>query len=127
MRVHLASSFTNDRQEIVLSELIAAGYDAYIPSMAYLDYVDATKADACVWLVPCGSSADFEAGWMIGRGKPTCVLRAMADLRVVDSASYSCERFGDQAKTIPRFSVVAEVIAWLESVRQKTTLGSDDV
>lgn len=30
-------------------------------------------ADACVITLPCGRSAHLEAGWMMGRGKPTAV------------------------------------------------------
>lgn len=31
-------------------------------------------ADACVYVLPCGRSASFEAGWFLGQGKPLVVL-----------------------------------------------------
>ncbi len=38
---------------------------------------DAMKwADACVMVLPCGRSANTEAGWMKGAGKPVYVLQA---------------------------------------------------
>ena len=30
--------------------------------------------DTCVLLLPCGRSAHLEAGWAIGRGKPTLII-----------------------------------------------------
>ena len=31
-------------------------------------------ADACVYVLPCGRSASFEAGWFLGQRKPLVVL-----------------------------------------------------
>jgi hypothetical protein len=31
-------------------------------------------ADGCVYVLPCGRSASFEAGWFLGQGKPLVVL-----------------------------------------------------
>ena len=31
-------------------------------------------ADVFVLVMPCGRSAHLEAGWAVGRGKPTCIL-----------------------------------------------------
>ena len=31
------------------------------------------RADLVVLVMPCGRSAHLEAGWSIGRGKPTCI------------------------------------------------------
>lgn len=32
------------------------------------------RCDACVLVLPCGRSAHLEAGWAVGRNKPTAVL-----------------------------------------------------
>ncbi|HVZ89588.1 MAG TPA: hypothetical protein VHG72_21685 [Polyangia bacterium] len=31
-------------------------------------------AEACVYVLPCGRSASFEAGWFLGQGKPLIAL-----------------------------------------------------
>lgn len=38
-----------------------------------LDQAAMDWCDACVLVLPCGSSAHLEAGWCAGKGKPTCV------------------------------------------------------
>jgi len=40
------------------------------------DYDAMCASDGCVLLCPCGRSAHLEAGWFIGRGKPTWILAA---------------------------------------------------
>ena len=37
------------------------------------DFAAMEAADVFVLLLPCGASAHLEAGWAIGKGKPTCV------------------------------------------------------
>lgn len=54
-------------RQILLSDPIAwAGYQADRTGMDW--------AEGCVLVMPCGRSAHLEAGWMMGRGKPTIVL-----------------------------------------------------
>ena len=40
------------------------------------DYEAMQWADVFVLVMPCGRSAHLEAGWAVGRGKPTCILLA---------------------------------------------------
>lgn len=121
MRIYLASSWRNEHQPRVLTELRAIGHEVYdfrnpqvqgppgMPADGFSwkqtdptwgsrlspDIVDRYKrmlahprasegfaadydamrwADAFVLLLPCGRSAHLEAGWALGRGKPTIVL-----------------------------------------------------
>lgn len=54
-------------RQILLSNPIAwAGYQADKTGMDW--------AEGCVLVMPSGRSAHLEAGWMMGRGKPTVVL-----------------------------------------------------
>lgn len=39
-----------------------------------LDFGAMQWADACVYVLPCGRSASFEAGWFFGAGKPIVVV-----------------------------------------------------
>ncbi len=36
-------------------------------------------ADACVYVLPCGRSASWEAGFIAGSGRPTCILLAAGE------------------------------------------------
>lgn len=40
----------------------------------YLDRDALDSCDACLLVLPCGASAHLEAGYAIGRGKPTAIL-----------------------------------------------------
>ena len=56
-------------------EAYAAQIGGAIPAGGYACDKDALDwADACVLLLPCGRSAHLEAGYMIGRGKPTFIV-----------------------------------------------------
>lgn len=59
-------SWTREKYRAALRHPIAQqGY--------YSDFQGMSWADACVITLPCGRSAHLEAGWMMGRGKPTAV------------------------------------------------------
>jgi len=111
MKIYVASSWRNERQQLVVKALRREGHEVYDfknPSegdngfdWSDIDtdwenwtpehYVEQLKhpiaergfnkdfnamkwADCCVMVLPCGRSANTEAGWMKGQGKPTIVL-----------------------------------------------------
>lgn len=63
----LKSDLSAARLRRVLAHPIAeAGFKCDFDAMKW--------ADACVLLLPCGSSAHLEAGWMSGQGKPVAIF-----------------------------------------------------
>ena len=53
-------------RKMVDSEAAVLGHSLDLDAMEW--------ADACVYLLPCGRSASFEAGWFAGRRLPVVVL-----------------------------------------------------
>lgn len=66
-------------------------------------------ADACVLVLPCGRSAHIEAGWFIGKGKPTAIL--LYEDPVTPDLMYL------MADLIT--PLCSEVIDWLQQLQEK--------
>lgn len=78
----------NDKGAFAWSDLGVERPDDWSPErcIAFLDHPRAVegfeqdfgamqKADLCVLVLPAGRSANLEAGWFVGRGKPLIVLK----------------------------------------------------
>lgn len=63
-------------------------------------------ADTCVLVMPCGRSAHLEAGWFIGRGKPTAILLADGGPELMYKLSTVCP-------------TTNALISWLENVARR--------
>lgn len=105
-KIYVASSWRNDNQPIVVTQLRAAGHEVYDfrddgfhwseidGNWAYwtreemkiglghrlaeegfkADFAAMQWADTCVYVLPCGRSASFEAGWFVGQEKLSIAL-----------------------------------------------------
>lgn len=77
-----------------------------------MDHDAMERCDACVLLLPAGSSAHLEAGWCAGRGKPVCVYApAMREPELMYRSLARREQWG----TGVFFTELGEVIEWLAS------------
>ena len=78
----------NDKGAFHWSDVMGPGYGDVTPEefIEYLrhprceegfhqDFDHMLWADACVLVLPAGRSANLEAGWFVGRGKPLVVLK----------------------------------------------------
>lgn len=80
-KIYVASSWRNPYQPTVVEKLRECGHEVYDfrnppkrKGFAW-SFNAMQEADVCVLVLPCGRSANAEAGWMKGAGKKVFVLQ----------------------------------------------------